>query len=130
MRPENIAQTLQTATKGFIVAPAGYGKTHLIAESVVNFGSEKELILTHTHAGVDSIRRKVLSLKPSKKNFRIETIDGFILRYVLNYPHTSKWEGTIDDIDWPKVRACGVDLFKKDFSPNLTSLFKTTLPVK
>lgn len=74
-----------------------------------------ELILTHTHAGVDSIRRKILSFKPSNKNFHIETIDGFILRYVLNYPHTSNWKGTLDDIDWPKVRACGVSLFKKEF---------------
>lgn len=115
MKLESIAQKLQTANKGFIVAPAGYGKTHLIAESVVNFGNERELILTHTHAGVDSVRRKVLSLNPSRKNFHIETIDGFILRYVVNYPHTSNWQATIDEIDWPSVRACGVDLFKEEF---------------
>lgn len=111
----NIAQALQISNKGFIVAPAGYGKTYLIAEAVVNYGGKRELILTHTHAGVDSIRRKVLSLNPSRKNFHIETIDGFILRYVLNYPSTSKWQGKIDDIDWPKVRDYGVNLFKKRF---------------
>lgn len=98
-----------------IVAPAGYGKTHLIAEAVVTFSKERELILTHTHAGVSSIKRKILYLNASKRNFHVETIDGFILRYVLNYPKTSQWTGSIDEIDWEKVRKCGIDIFKKDF---------------
>lgn len=111
----SIAKLLQAGNKVVIVAPAGYGKTHIIAEAVVNFGKGRELILTHTHAGVDSIRRKILSLNPSKRNFHVGTIDGFILRYVLNYPVVSKWNGNIDDIDWSFIRACGVNLFKKDF---------------
>ena len=68
----NLAKLLHEAKKGFIVAPAGCGKTHLIAEAVVNHGGERELILTHTHAGVDSIRRKIRALNPTKKNFQID----------------------------------------------------------
>src|SRR3990167_7735960 len=96
----SIAKLFHEANKGFIVAPAGYGKTNLIAEAVINYGNERELILTHTHAGVDSIRRKIRALNPTKKNFQIETIDGFILRYVSNFPHTSGWNSSLDDVDW------------------------------
>ena len=111
----NIAKLLHEANKGFIVAPAGCGKTHLIADAVINYGNARELILTHTHAGVDSIRRKIRALNPTKKNFQIETIDGFILRYVSNFPHTSGWNSTLDDVDWASVRDRGICLFKKDF---------------
>lgn len=111
----NIAKLLHEANKGFIVAPAGCGKTHLIAEAVINYGNARELILTHTHAGVDSIRRKIRALNPTKKNFQIETIDGFILRYVSNFPHTSGWNSSLDDVDWVSVRNSGIRLFRKDF---------------
>ena len=109
------AQLLHAENKCFVVAPAGYGKTHLIAEAVVSFGCACELILTHTHAGVDSIRKKILSFKPSKRNFYVETIDGFILRHVQSYPKISNWDGLIDDINWPNIRKCGITLFKKSF---------------
>lgn len=111
----SIAKLLHEANKGFIVAPAGCGKTHLIAEAVINYGNERELILTHTHAGVDSIRRKINALNPTKKNYQIETIDGFVLRYVSHFPHTSGWNGSLDDVDWVSVRDSGICLFKKDF---------------
>lgn len=115
MKQESIAQVLQASSKGFVVAPAGYGKTFLIAEAVANYGGRLELILTHTHAGVDSLRKKILSFKPSPKNFHVETIDSFILRFVLNYPITSKWGGDIENIDWLIVRQCGLQLVKKNF---------------
>ena len=111
----NTAELLQAENKGMIVAPAGYGKTYLIAEAVVNFGKERELILTHTHAGVSSIKRKILAMSPLKRNFQVETIDGFILRYVLNYPKTSQWTGSIDEIEWDQVRKCGIHIFKEIF---------------
>ena len=44
--------------KALVVAPAGYGKTHFIVEAV-KFCSGKSLILTHTHAGVASLRQKL-----------------------------------------------------------------------
>lgn len=115
----NIAELLQAENKGMVVAPAGYGKTHLIAESVVNFGKSRELILTHTHAGVGAIKAKIAFLKPSRRNFHVETIDGFILRYVLSYPKTSQWIGSVDDLNWEKVREGGIRLFKEKFIKNV-----------
>jgi len=111
----SIAKNLCEATKALVVAPAGYGKTHLIAEAVINYENGMQLILTHTHAGVDSIRDKIHRLNPSKTNVRIETIDGFILRFVASYPRISGWSGSLDNVEWGSVRKCGITLFKKDF---------------
>jgi len=111
----NIAKNLHEATKGLVVAPAGYGKTHLIAESVIGFGGCPQLILTHTHAGVDSIRNKIRRLNPSIRNIHVETIDGLVLRYVANYPCVSGWSGSLDEVNWCDTRKCGINLFKKDF---------------
>ena len=44
--------------KTLLIAPAGYGKTHTIVQCL-NYASGKQLILTHTHAGVASIKEKV-----------------------------------------------------------------------
>jgi len=69
-------------TKSMIVAPAGYGKTHTIVECVkLCNDSKKCLILTHTHAGIASIREKMKRerVKPSK--YSLETISGFASRY-------------------------------------------------
>jgi len=41
-----------------IIAPAGYGKTEEIADAV-NFCSGKQLILTHTRAGVAALRDRM-----------------------------------------------------------------------
>ena len=46
---------------GYVVAPAGFGKTYLIAESTA-LSTGRQLILTHTYAGVDALRFK--SQKP------------------------------------------------------------------
>ncbi|CAB3863729.1 hypothetical protein LMG26689_02627 [Achromobacter animicus] len=48
-------------TKGYVIAPAGYGKTHLIAMAV-KVATKRQLILTHTFAGVNSIKTKMTEL--------------------------------------------------------------------
>ena len=45
--------------QSMIIAPAGYGKTHTIAECVnLDLSSKICLILTHTHAGIASTTKK------------------------------------------------------------------------
>lgn len=41
--------------------PAGTGKTHLLAAAAATAGnkSQRSLILTHTNAGVDAIRKRL-----------------------------------------------------------------------
>ena len=43
---------------GYVVAPAGFGKTHLIADAV-KLSAGRQLILTHTHSGVDALKKKL-----------------------------------------------------------------------
>lgn len=78
--------------KSMIIAPAGYGKTHTIMECLhlLEVG-KKCLILTHTHAGVASIKDKMQkgSINPAK--FAIDTISSFALQY-SNAFHVNKVE--------------------------------------
>ena len=61
-----------------IIAPAGYGKTHLIAQAIKNNESGKPiLVLTHTNSGVASLREKLNKLDVPKINYKLFTIDGW-----------------------------------------------------
>lgn len=72
--------------KTMLIAPAGYGKTHSIAASMNALKSNgKHLILTHTHAGIASIKEKLKKENVPSKCFHVETISGFAQRYVLSF---------------------------------------------
>ena len=75
-----------SGNKTLLIAPAGYGKTHTIAKCILQTPeNEKQLILTHTHAGITSIRGKFKKLNVPTSKYHIETITGFAQRYVLAY---------------------------------------------
>ena len=78
-------------TKGYVIAPAGYGKTHLIAMAV-KAATKRQLILTHTFAGVNSIKTKMTALGVPSSKYQIDTIASWSLRLCLAYPKTSKWK--------------------------------------
>ena len=82
--PENFAKQ----QRAVIVAPAGYGKTELIAQSVA-CSEDRQLVLTHTHAGVDSLRKRFRKYNISSSKFNIETIHSFALRFAGSYPKTT-----------------------------------------
>lgn len=67
--------------KSFVIAPAGHGKTHTIA-ICLKHTQGKQLILTHTNAGVASLKDKIQSQGISNVSYRIETITGFAQKYV------------------------------------------------
>lgn len=75
---------------GYVVAPAGFGKTHLIAEAVSR-SATRQLVLTHTYAGVNVLRRKMRELGVCDRAFRVDTIASWALRLSLSYPATSGW---------------------------------------
>jgi len=77
--------------RAVLVAAAGCGKTHIIAESI-KFTKGKQLILTHTHAGVHSLRNKLKKLNINPNKYRVETIAGFALRYARSYPVTCAFQ--------------------------------------
>jgi len=74
--------------KTMLVAPAGYGKTHTIAECLKHTNG-KQLILTHTHAGVASIRDKIKKTDIESATYRIETISSFAQKYSHSF-YTAK----------------------------------------
>ncbi len=87
----NLAEALASfRDTGYLLAPAGFGKTHLIAEAVSHAAS-RQLVLTHTYAGVNVLRRKIRELKVSQQLFRVDTIASFALRLCLSYSGTSGW---------------------------------------
>lgn len=72
--------------KSLLIAPAGYGKTYTLAECIVQTPSnEKQLVLTHTHAGIASIKEKIKKFSIPSSKYHIETITGFAQKYVLAY---------------------------------------------
>jgi hypothetical protein len=75
---------------GYVVAPAGFGKTHLIAQAVSRT-NKRQLVLTHTYAGVNQLRRKMRDVNVCSRCFRIDTIASWALRLSLSYPATSRW---------------------------------------
>lgn len=90
-KEETTPELLSKQERAVVVAAAGCGKTHLIAETIkYTFG--RQLILTHTHAGVHSIRNKLKKLGIKANNYRVETIAGFALRYASAYPVTCSYQ--------------------------------------
>ena len=72
--------------KSMLIAPAGFGKTHTIAECIKTIKiNGKQLILTHTHAGVASIKEKIKKEGIPNSNFEVETITSFAQKYVLAF---------------------------------------------
>lgn len=83
------AESLARSNRAAMVAAAGCGKTHLIASAVANHASGRELILTHTHAGVDAIRARLAKLGALPRNYAVDTIAGWSLRLASAFPATS-----------------------------------------
>ncbi len=79
-------QKFISGSKTLLIAPAGYGKTYTLAECILHTPeNEKQLILTHTQAGISSIKEKLKKLNASSHKYHVETITGFAQKYVLAY---------------------------------------------
>ena len=87
----DIAAFLST-NKSMVIAPAGYGKTHTIADCISHYtGNKKILVLTHTHAGVAALREKFDQQNISASLYNLETICSFALNLTKVY-HLNKDE--------------------------------------
>ena len=96
---------LAGARRGYVIAPAGCGKTELIADAVASRSHERSLVLTHTHAGVGALRSRLRSKGVDPRRVVVETLTGFSLRFAAAYPRTSGWEGTAPaGTEWSEVQ--------------------------
>ncbi len=72
-----------------IIAAAGHGKTEMIVD-MVEYGEGKQLLLTHTHAGVDTLQRRLDRRSIPKTKYTISTIAAFCIRWGLAYYNTAR----------------------------------------
>ena len=111
--PDDVARKFARCDRGFVFAPAGCGKTHLIAESV-SFATGRQLVLTHTHAGVDALRTKLTTLGVPSAKYRVTTIDSLALCYANAFPYLAGWDCDYpsSDEEWRKLRVAACRLFR------------------
>lgn len=82
------AADLHSIVNAAIVAPAGHGKTEIIA-NVAALG-KRALVLTHTHAGVYAIRARLKRLGISSQRFSVDTIARWSMRYAHAFPRVAQ----------------------------------------
>lgn len=71
-----------------VTLPAGAGKTEMIAAvvSAVARRGGTVLVLTHTHAGVDALRRRVMRFGVESDRVAVRTIDAWSFDLIRHYP--------------------------------------------
>lgn len=99
------ALSVRAALPCSIELPAGAGKTHLVA-GLAATGAEKgerTLILTHTNAGVEVLRRRLRRFGVGRDVVRVETIASWSFDLIQHYPLLS---GLVvgADPDWTQSR--------------------------
>lgn len=100
--------------KGLLIAPAGHGKTHSIAQMISLVDSDKpQLILTHTHAGIASLKKKFREQGIPPSRYNLDTICGFTQRYVLNLCNSSTMPDQEDKEYFDQIVKLAGNLFSK-----------------
>jgi hypothetical protein len=108
---------------GSVVAPAGCGKTECIADAVKG-ATERYLVLTHTLAGVDSLRKRLKEKGVKSKLYDLETIAGWSLRFAGAFPQRSGITTREPNGDeWPTVYQSAKHLVAGGF---INSVLKTS----
>jgi len=106
------------ARVGSVTAPAGCGKTQLIADSLgLHVGPKPVLVLTHTNAGVTALRSRLQRAGVASSAYRVSTIDGFAMRLIAKFPRRSGHEPRIlelenPNVDYPAIRSAAVNLLR------------------
>jgi hypothetical protein len=98
------------ARLGSVTAPAGCGKTQLIADAVSQHtGIKPVLVLTHTNAGVTALRARFQRGGVPSSAYRVSTIDGFAMRLAAKFPLRAGLNARVLDLanpnaDYPAIR--------------------------
>ncbi|MGA3143152.1 MAG: UvrD-helicase domain-containing protein [Verrucomicrobiota bacterium] len=110
--PEDVAKQLANSQRALVVAPAGCGKTHLIS-SAVACATGRQLVLTHTHAGVKAICERMFELRVPPSQYHVCTLDSFALRYAAAFPTVSGWTVPEPEGDqWAELLPAAVSALK------------------
>ena len=120
---------LTDVSRGTITAPAGCGKTHLVAEAIGKHQNELPLlVLTHTNAGVAALRQRVEKIGASSKKARIATLDGWSLKLLNSFPCRSGIDPShllLNNAreDYPAIRTGALNIILKD---HIREILKST----
>lgn len=81
------AARLLTAAPCSVEMPAGSGKTHLLATAaaVAAEAGQRSLVLTHTNAGVDAIRKRLRKFGVPSAMVRVDTVTSWAFSLVRSY---------------------------------------------
>jgi hypothetical protein len=102
--------------RGAVTAPAGCGKTQLIADALFRHeGSKPILVLTHTNAGVAALRGRLDQAGVRSSRYRLATLDGFAMRLISLFPVRSGHDPGILALasprsDYPAIRQAAVGI--------------------
>jgi hypothetical protein len=83
------AAQLAKSERTYSIAPAGCGKTTAVARAVAQSDEGRQLILTHTHAGVDALRKHLRAAGVPPRCYEVATLAGWALRLAVAYPQIS-----------------------------------------
>jgi len=103
--PDELAQEFASQSRSVVLAAAGCGKTELIARAVATNNEGRQLILTHTHAGIRALRDRLHAKSVKSTLYKVDTIAGFSLLYATSFPSTSgcRVEEPCSDMDWMHI---------------------------
>ena len=112
MAPD-VAEQLARADRAYIVAAAGCGKTEAVARAAGLHAEGRQLVLTHTHAGVKALKDRLRKIGAERGRVRVDTIAGFALRYAASFPRTSGLATTEPRTkdDWDGVYTAALRVF-------------------
>lgn len=86
-------EQLANSHRAYLIAPAGFGKTHLIARAVMLAQSKPALVLTHTHAGVSALRGRIREFGGGHTHAMVTTIAGWAQAMTSAFPRMSGVDG-------------------------------------
>jgi hypothetical protein len=99
------AGTVRAAMPCSIELPAGTGKTQIVAGLAAATAErlERPLVLTHTNAGVDALRRRLRSFGVRAGAVRVDTIASWSFDLIRHYPELSGVPAA-QEPDWDQSR--------------------------
>ncbi|PKO43530.1 MAG: DNA helicase UvrD [Betaproteobacteria bacterium HGW-Betaproteobacteria-22] len=115
--------------RGSVTAPAGCGKTQLIADTLsIHDGQKPILILTHTNAGAAALRLRLKRAQVPNSAFTVATLDGFAIKIIGMFPRRSGHAPLLLEIrnpsdDYPAIRSAATQLIRNQ---HITDVLKAT----
>ena len=112
---DEVYQAIAQSASGFVEAPAGCGKTEAIVRTVGSFCTDPQLVLTHTHAGVDALRERFREHHVPTTRYHVDTIAGWSWGWVRKYADNAGYQGSVDIAVWNDVYEAMSNLLQKNF---------------